>query len=160
MKTQQSNVTVDLDGEDHTATGAGTTGELVLDDAGNQAKEKIVNEDDDPAGALPAGAVLNDDGSVTYPMRHPRTLKIRSGGQVREDRYEKLTFHRMNGADMRAVSAASKESSIVVAFSRSTRIKQVVMNALFDLMDGVDIQAAGEIIEYFFGSGRKTGRSS
>ena len=130
----------------------------VVDEGPLPGGEIVVDEDQDGAGLLPDGAVLNEDGTVTLTLKHPRTLKVRSGGQVRDKDYGTLTFHRMTGADMRAVSAASKDSSVIVAFARSTRIQQVVMNALFDIMDGADIQAAGEVIEYFFGNGRKTGR--
>lgn len=131
---------------------------VVLEEGGTAAAN-VVLEDGDPDGALPKGAVLNPDRSVTLTLRFPVTLTIRSGsGQERQEIFDKLVFHRLSGADMRAISAASRESSAVIAFARSTRKRETIMNALFDRMDGADIEAAGTVIEHFFGSGRKTGR--
>ncbi|NIX75385.1 hypothetical protein [Microvirga terricola] len=153
MKTNQ--VTVNLDDESEMPVVNDT---LVLDERGNASLDTVVDEDGDDGRSLPKNAVLNADGTVTLTLLYPRTLKVKSAGVVRDEEYAKLTFHRLNGADMRAISSSSNESRVLVSFSKSTKIKQAVMNHLFDLMDGADIQASGEVIEYFFESGRKTGR--
>ena len=117
-----------------------------------------VIEDIDPGDRLPDNAVQNADGSVTLKLLYPQKLRIRKGEKVREENYEQLTFHRLNGADQRAIAAASDSMLNVVAFSRSTRISQGIMNALFDLMDAADISAGAQVFSHFLGSGRKTGK--
>lgn len=121
----------------------------------------VVDEDGDVAGGLPVRAIRNGNGTVTLPLRFPVPISIRSAsGEVRAEKYEQLTFHRLNGADMRAVQATSKETAPVVMFARSTRTKMPIMSVLYDKMDGADIADASTIVESFFGSGRTTGRSS
>ena len=117
-----------------------------------------VVEDIEPGDRLPDHAVQNADGSVTLKLLYPQKLRIRKGEKVREENYEQLTFHRLNGADQRAIAAASDSMLNVVAFSRSTRISQGIMNALFDLMDAADISAGAQVFSHFLGSGRKTGK--
>ncbi|MEE9926456.1 MAG: hypothetical protein PBV01_24400 [Brucella anthropi] len=46
----------------------------------------------------------------------------------------------------------------VVAFSRSTRISQAIMNVLYDRLDAADITAAAQVLSSFLASGRKTGK--
>nr|WP_278520474.1 hypothetical protein [Brucella anthropi] len=117
-----------------------------------------VIEDIDPNDRLPDHAIQNDNGSVTLPLLYPQTLTIRKAGKTREEKYSELTFHRLNGADHRAISATSEESSNVVAFARSTRISQAIMNALYDKLDAADITAASQVLSSFLGNGRKTGK--
>ena len=117
-----------------------------------------VIEDIDPGDRLPDNAVQNADGSVTLKLQYPQKLKIKKGEKVREENYEQLTFHRLNGADQRAIASASDSMLNVVAFSRSTRISQAIMNALFDMMDAADISAGAQVFSHFLGSGRKTGK--
>ncbi|MBB3947214.1 hypothetical protein GGQ73_003180 [Rhizobium skierniewicense] len=118
----------------------------------------IINEDEHPLDKLPPHAVLNKDGTVTLPLAYPKTLRTQKGGKIKETTYDSLTFHRLNGADTRAVSAASEESMSVVAFSRSTKITQVVMNALFDRMDAKDINDSAKVLNHFLNNGPKSGR--
>ncbi|APY14207.1 hypothetical protein BKD02_07920 [Brucella sp. 09RB8910] len=89
---------------------------------------------------------------------YPRTLEIKKGGKVREEKYSELTFHRLTGADQRAISATSEDSMNVVAFSRSTRISQAIMNVLYDRLDAADITASAQVLSSFLASGRKTGK--
>jgi len=117
-----------------------------------------VDEDIDPNDRLPDHAIQNDNGSVTLPLLYPRTLEIKKGGKVREERYSELTFHRLTGADQRAISATSEDSMNVVAFSRSTRISQAIMNVLYDRLDAADITASAQVLSSFLASGRKTGK--
>lgn len=118
----------------------------------------VVDEDVDPLDRLPPHAVTNADGTVTLPLKFPCDLQIRKDGKVRSDHYDKLTFHRLTGADFRAISAVSEEMQTVVAIGRSARMSQAVMNALFDKMDAADIAAAGQVLNSFFATGRRTGR--
>lgn len=117
-----------------------------------------VVDDIDGGERLPDNAVANADGSVTLTLLYPQTLQIRKNDTVRETKYDKLTFHRLNGADQRAIMAASNSMLNVVAFSRSTRISQTIMNALFDKMDAADIAAGAQVFNHFLDSGRKTGK--
>lgn len=126
-------------------------------------EEEVVDEDADldPLDRLPKHAKRNGDGSVTLPLLYPKTLKTKKDGRVRERPFKELVFHRLTGADQRAISAASEEMQNVVAFSRSTRLNQAIMNALWDKLDAADIAAGGQVINNFFaGSGQRTGRRS
>lgn len=117
-----------------------------------------VIEDIDPNDRLPDRAIQNDNGSVTLPLLFPQTLTIKKAGKVREQIFDKLTFHRLNGADQRAIAAASDEMLNVVAFSRSTRTSQAIMNVLYDKLDAADITAAAQVLSSFLSNGRKTGK--
>jgi hypothetical protein len=150
-------VHIDLD-EDQaagTATSSGTSAEVV-DEAGSKAV--IVNEDGDETDKLPARAVMNDDGSVTLPLLDPVTITTRKDGKVRDRVFDSLTFHRLKGADIQAIAAASKENDTVVTFARSTRTMQAVMNAVYEKLDAADIMDGGKVINHFLTSGRRTGR--
>lgn len=139
---------------------------IVIDEDGTAAAYEapsadVVNEDGEAATALPEGARQNTDGSVTLPLKHPVSLKIKSQhtGQVREQKFEELTFHRLNGADMNAIAAVTGAAVNKVAFQRSLKgVKPAVVVALFDQMDGYDIGRGGEVLEAFLGTRRRTGR--
>lgn len=147
-------VVVDLD-EDNAAGVVDEDGRIA---AAAELPADVVDEDVDPLDRLPAHAVTNADGTVTLPLKFPVELQIRKDGKIRVDRYAELTFHRLTGADFRAVNAVSDDLQSVVAFGRSTRKNQAVMNALYDRMDGADIAAAGQVLNSFFATGRRTGR--
>lgn len=122
----------------------------------------IVDEEGSPDEALPERAVQNDDGSITLPLRFPCTLQIRtaSTGQVRVETFDKLTFHRLVGADIRALTAAAPEAQPAVLLAKSARIKDAVAARLFDAMDASDIRDMSAVATHFFGDGRgrKTAR--
>jgi len=118
----------------------------------------VVDEDAGAHDKLPTHAVLNADGSVTLPLMFKRDLQIKKGGSVRTEPFATLVFHRLTGADQRAIASASEDMMSVVAFARSTRISQAVMNALFDKMDAADLNAGGQVLNSFLSSGRRTGR--
>lgn len=134
--------------------------EIVLEnDAGMDAADNdIVDEDIDPADRLPKHARKNADGSVTLPLMHPRQLTTRKDGKIRERKFEDLVMHRLTGADQRAIAGVSDDLTNVVAFARSTRMSQAVMNVLYDKLDMADINAMGQVLSHFFGSGQKTGK--
>lgn len=153
-----AHVSIDLD-EDET-----TPATTVVDEdapvAIASAEEDVVDEDAGfhPHDRLPKGAVRNLDGSVQLPFRFPQVLKTRKNGKVTERRFDGLVFHRLTGADQRAIAAAPDDMMSVVAFARSTRLNQAVMNALWDKMDASDINAGGQVLNNFFASGRTNGR--
>lgn len=122
------------------------------------AGDGIIDEDGDPRDRLPDHAIPNADGSVTLPLVEDVTVTTRKDGKIRERKYADLTFHRLNGADMRAVSATSEEMQSVMTFARSTRIPVTVMSAIYDQMDMADIADGGRILNHFFTRGRKTPR--
>lgn len=117
-----------------------------------------VVDDIDASDRLPDNATANADGSVTLTLLYPQALTVKKGDKVREEKYEQLIFHRLNGADQRAIATANDSMLNVVAFSRSTRISQAIMNVLFDKMDAADITAGAQVFAHFLGSGRKTGK--
>ena len=157
---ENSHVSIDLDEDGH------VTADTPIDEDAPAAivtsAEDVVDEDADldPADRLPKHAVRNADGSVTLPLKFPRKLTTKKNGKVAEKSFEQLLFHRLTGADQRAIAAVSDEMQSVVAFARSTRLNQAVMNALWDKMDASDINAGGQVISNFFASGRTTGRRS
>lgn len=118
----------------------------------------IVDEDVNQLDRLPDNAVSNADGSVTLHLRFPQELQVKKDGKIGTVAYTELTFHRLTGADQRAIAAVTEDMMTIVAFSRSTRINQARMTGLFDKMDASDISAAGQVLNSFFATGRKTGR--
>lgn len=159
MKTVPTNtLQIDLD-ED--AEGVSTSNTVVEEDSVTVIEDgtaEIVDEDIDPLAALPKSAKKNDDGSISLPLEYPVTILSRKDGKVRDRKFEELTFHRLNGANQRAIASATDDMMSVVAFAQSTRINQAIMNALFDKMDAADISNGGRVLNHFLSSGRKTGR--
>lgn len=154
MSTDSNSMVIDLT-EDAVQTDAD---EIALDAAEGEAAD-VVDEQSDPAEALPKGARKNADGTVTLTLRYPKELTIKSDRGVRTEKKTELTFHRLNGGDIRAIQAASRESQVDVMLARSTKLKQVVVRALFDKMDASDCADAIKVVEGFFGgSGPTTGR--
>jgi hypothetical protein len=145
----------DLDQEAHEGSSPETSPVIV--DEGGIAPD-IINEDGEVTDKLPERASVNDDGSVTLPLRYPVTITTRKDGKVRERQFAELTFHRLRGADLQAIAAVSKEHDTKVTFARSTRTMQAVMNAVFDKMDAADIVDGGKVINHFLTNGQATGR--
>jgi len=112
----------------------------------------------DANSGLPENAVQNLDGSVTLTLLYPQSLTIKGTDSTRTETYATLTFHRLNGADQRAIASASDAMLNVVAFARSTRMREAIMNKLFDKLDAADINAAAQVLSSFLNSGRKTGK--
>lgn len=125
---------------------------LIISDA------DVVDEDINPLDRLPDHAIQNADRSVTLPLLFPKELRIRKNGKERIEKYTELTFHRLTGADQRAIAATSDAMMTVVAFSRTTRISHAIMNVLYDKLDAADITAGGQVLNSFIAIGRKTGK--
>lgn len=121
-------------------------------------KADIIDADGDPRDKLPDRARKNSNGSVTLPLLYPQTLTLRKDGKVKEELYAELTFHRLRGEDQMAIANTSSERSAIVAFARSTRTRELVMEALFKKMDLADISDGGQVLNHFLTSGQKTGR--
>ncbi len=117
------------------------------DDLAPALKKADVDETDD--AILPSGCEKNEDGSVTVNLLYPKTVTIRSNGAVKEELYERLTFHRMTGKDLNAIRAASDATATVVTFQRLTRIRPSVMSVLFDRLDAKDVTRCGAVINTF-----------
>lgn len=155
----ESHVHLDFDGTDPVVDETPVDENAVVSAAGSSPDDEAIVDEDadlDPADRLPRHAIRNRDGSVTLPLKYPRTLMTRKDGKVRERTFTELVFHRLTGADQRAIGATSSENQGVTAFARSTRINQAVMSALFDKMDAADIQAGGQVLNNFFVSGPRT----
>lgn len=117
-----------------------------------------LTEDADGAEGLPKTATEQEDGTVLLRLAHPVRLKFKRGGVVREEAFEELTFHRLTGADMRAIAEAQRGLVDVTAIARSTRMDQGKLNALYDRMDAADAVNCGRVVALFLGAGTKTGR--
>lgn len=129
-------------------------------DYGSTTPSDVINEDADEIAALPRGATELEDGSVQVTLDRPITLTLKSRERgTRTESTDQLRFHRLTGKDLTEISNASEKIREKVAFALSARMNKARMNALFDRMDAADITRAGQVLEYFLGSGRKTGRS-
>lgn len=153
-------VSIDVDEDEVVSADAQVVDDIVDEDhpLGTAKADDIVDEDADAYDSLPDYAITNVDGSVTLPLRFPQTMHTRKDGKVRSTTYDRLTFHRLTGADQRAIFSAAEDMQTVVAFARSTRINQAVMKILFDKLDLADITAGGRVLNSFIATGRKTGR--
>lgn len=120
-----------------------------------------VNEDTDEIAALPKGAEELADGSVEVTLDRPVTLTLvsQSRGTKRQETVVKVRFHRLTGAHLTEITSAADKVREKVAFALAARMNKAKMNALFDRMDAADIGRCGQVLEYFLGSGRKTGRT-
>ncbi|MGV2066352.1 hypothetical protein [Agrobacterium sp. 22-226-1] len=152
------NLNIDLDEDEPNGEVLSSTDTVINEDAGANVADDIIDEDASADSKLPKRARPNANGSVTLPLFEKVTLTTRKDGKVRDRVFTELVFHRFNGADLRAIQATSDAKASIVTFSRSTRISEMVMDKLFDKMDGVDIADGGRIIESFLTSGPKTGR--
>ncbi|MGN6777570.1 hypothetical protein [Rhizobium sp.] len=156
-KALAKNVTIDLDEDASQAleTIVDEDGPVVL---GSTKDSDVVDENANPLDTLPEDALRNSDGTVTLPLHFPVTVRTKKDGKIKEKVYQDLVFHRLVGADQRAIAAVSEEHTTVVTFSRSTRINQAIMNAIFDKMDLADVARAGRVLNHFLTSGPRTGR--
>lgn len=149
---------VDIDEDAPTDEVVSSVETVINEDASTDVADDIIDEDAKADSKLPKRARPNANGSVTLPLFQEVRLNTKKDGQVRERVFTELVFHRFNGADLRAIQSTSDAKATIVTFSRSTRIPEMVMDKLFDRMDGVDIADGGRIIETFLTSGPKTGR--
>lgn len=152
------NLKIDIDEDEPNSEALSSAETVINEDTGANLADDIIDEDVKADSKLPKRARPNANGSVTLPLFEKVTLTTRREGKVRERVFSELVFHRFNGADLRAIQATSDAKASIVTFSRSTRISEMVMDKLFDKMDGVDIADGGRIIESFLTSGPKTGR--
>ncbi|QXZ71871.1 hypothetical protein [Agrobacterium sp. S7/73] len=149
---------VDLDEDAPNDDVVSKTETVINEDAGTLVDDDIIDEDASADSKLPKRARPNANGSVTLPLFEKVTLTTRKDGKVRDRVFTELVFHRFNGADLRAIQATSDAKASVVMFSRSTRISEMVMDKLFDKMDGVDVADGHRIVMSFLTSGTKTGQ--
>ncbi|MFG1466826.1 hypothetical protein V5F77_28895 [Xanthobacter sp. DSM 24535] len=144
----ETDLIIDLD---EAKTAAGGASDIVDLDS-----TPVVDEDADLGDALPKRAVMNPDGSITLPLRLPVAVRSRSQqGTERTEEFKALTFHRLVGADLRAITSAATASQPVVMLARSARIREAVMNVAFDKMDAADIADATAVVAHFFDGGQK-----
>lgn len=117
----------------------------------------IQDEEETETDALNPRIRRNDDGTVTLTLIHPVSVIYKRDGSERKDTIRELTFHRVTGADMRAVSSFTNDQE------RGIRLMCRLANipvAVFDRLDGADIDGCSEVIEGFLPSSRKTGRTA
>lgn len=151
MTTTPTDIDLDEDQDNALPTAGSADTDLLIDG-------DIVNEDADSLDRLPDRAIPNSDRSVTLPLFIPVTIRSMKNGTVREKHYSSLTFHRLTGKDQRVIGATSNDKLAPVAFARSTRLSQVLMDAIYDKMDAADIADAGRVLNSFLTTGPTTGR--
>lgn len=111
--------------------------------------EEIPTLYEGPAMDLPAGAVQNGDGSVTLTLAYPKTLKFKTGDQVRQEPIETLMFHRVTGEAARKIIAAKDKST--VGFAASARMTPARANLIVNALDAADGMAAAEVVTELLG---------
>jgi Phage tail assembly chaperone proteins, E, or 41 or 14 len=98
----------------------------------------------------------NDDGTLTYRLRFPVSVKYRQGSQERQENITELTFRRVTGADLRAIGKFKDDMDIMTTlFTRLSNTNPVI----FDQLDAEDIERATKAISDFFPGVRKTGKT-
>lgn len=153
------NISIDLDEDAKNDEVVSSTETVINEDAGTTSEDDdIIDEDASPDSKLPKRARPNANGSVTLPLFAEVTLTTKKDGKIRDRVFKELVFHRFNGADLRAIQATSDAKASIVMFSRSTRVSEMVMDKLFDKMDGVDVADGHRIVMSFLTSGAKTGQ--
>ncbi len=117
----------------------------------------VPNEDGDDDG-LPDNAALQANGSVILTLYFPIVMRWRRAGtdEVREERRETLTMHRLNGAAMRAIMSAGQGHTVPVGIAKCCRMQQALFDKMFDMMDGSDAQAAAQVLNFFLSGGTPT----
>ena len=159
MKTEPTVIDIDTDAHD------GYVAEVINEDdepdyGSTDTAQDVINEDADEIAALPKGAKELADGSVEITLNREVTLTLKSASRgTRTEVTDKLRFHRLTGKDLTEITNAAETVRERVAFAVAARMNKARMNALFDRMDAADISRCGQVLEYFLGSGRKTGRS-
>jgi hypothetical protein len=104
---------------------------------------------------LPEGAEAQPDGSVLLTLSYPRTIRQkRAGMDAHDEIYESLVLHRLTGADVRAVMAASESRAVQVAVAKSLRMRAPDAAVLMDRLDGADFTAVGEVVTALLGMGQ------
>ncbi|WP_160009764.1 hypothetical protein [Rhizobium sp. 18055] len=151
------NISIDLDEDAEVATAADVDLDRPVPLDGKAIDSDVIDEDVNPLDTLPKDAIRNADGSVTLPLNVSVTLKTKKDGKIKERVFNELVFHRLVGADQRAIAAATEEHQVVTSFARTTRLNQAIMNALFDKMDLSDVTRGGRVLNYFLNNGPKTG---
>lgn len=119
-----------------------------------------VSEDGAAADGLPGHAIRHPDGSVELPLHWPVALKFKRPSQpeAREERFDRITFHRLTGAHMREITGADKRDAMPLTLALSARMPRAKMDAVFDRMDASDALACITVVSAFLGTGPATGR--
>lgn len=118
----------------------------------------VVDADAAQTKGLPPHAKLQDDGSVLLPLHFPRSITVKRGEAVVEDRFTAFAMRRLNGQDLRMALQAKPDVQPIILMSQSTGIKRLICEKLFDKMDLSDIDAVSQVLDFFGSNGRKTGR--
>lgn len=120
----------------------------------------VLEDQDDEADTLPKQASRNDDGSVMLALLYPVKIRFQNGHTkaIREETTSELHMHRLRGIDLTAITNSGKADAAVTTLARSTRMPMHRMRAIHDQMDGKDVLAAMQVIDFFLPSGRATGR--
>lgn len=136
MNTLDTDAVVDLDASDETSA---------------KASRPAVDVDVDDDKILPKGCEVNGDGSVTVKFDYPVEVTVKANGATRSEPYDRLTLHRLRGADLAAMRATAPEHQSLVLMSRSARIRHPIMAALYAKMDGADIARCDKVLGSFLG---------
>jgi hypothetical protein len=105
---------------------------------------------------LPEGAVQNSDGTVSYKLSYP--IKTTLGG--RDETVDLVTVRRKRMADNLAIEDHSKNRDFIKISATLIERLTGLHAAQVAMLDDVDSEAIGSIIEGFTMPGRATGSSA
>lgn len=107
---------------------------------------------------LPAGAVWNDDGTVTLTLTEPVRVRMIVDGREKLQEHAQIRMHPLKAAAL--MDMPNGTNSVQAAFLIQASLRQVGAEgeAFVRDIDAADFGAAAEIASIFTRRGRKTGR--
>ncbi len=143
---------------DRTGSGSSEDDVLSLSDDGAVGDDAGLSETGEPMPGLP-GCVLQADGSITLALAYPFPIKTKDAyGVIKEQQHTRLVLHRLKGEHLIRIRAASGQQANVAALACALRMPDLVVKAMYDRMDAIDLETAALVIENFTQAGRMTGR--
>jgi hypothetical protein len=101
--------------------------------------------------ALPVGATINPDASVTLRLDHPFTLDLPANGNdpIKTDHIDQLVFRRLDGSDVRKTLAAPDNAQRALTLSLCIPLAKLAL--IHAKIDERDRLAANDIVKALLG---------
>ncbi len=135
---------------------------IVIDDIDEkdrsiQQGNSVVIDEDAPEDVLQPGEKrTNEDGTVTIALVHPKEFQMKKDNALRAVSLTELTIRRPTGADIRKISAVQDQMEGGV---RAFQILTGHPPAVFDILDGQDINTITEVVQGMLGKSRMVGKN-
>lgn len=112
-----------------------------------------------PADVSDESILKNTDGTTTVFLKHPVSCRMRNrNGEEVEERYDSITFRRMTGGDVIAMSDITKDGEQIKMLLGRLALKTPI--TVFERMDIDDFYVCTEVIEGFLPQSLRAGRKS